>query len=443
MVKTRFAPSPTGHLHIGGLRSALFNYIFAKHYDGLFVLRIEDTDLKRSDDEYTDGIFEAFSWCGIESDEPVIFQSKRSEIYRAAINRMLLSGLVYKDTVIDEEGKPGEVLKCKVPKNEIVSFFDLVRGEISFNTNEIEDFIICRSDGSPLYNLVVVVDDIEMGITHVIRGEEHITNTPRQLLLYRALNKVPPFFAHLPLILGHDRKKLSKRDATTSVIDYRAMGILPGALCNYLLRLGWSYGDEEIISVKRAIEIFDIGKVQHAGAIFDFQKLLWVNHQLIKSMSSADLYTYMAKENFLNEWSIQHKDMLIRVIEILRERCKTVVDLAKYCNYFDPMITIDMHASEIGIAHEIIDRIIRNFFHEAHHMFMTDEESVTRENDWKILIKKVSEKTSVEQHLCYSAIRFLLLGEVSAPSLCKLLAVGGYNTLLGRGKRFLPYSSIL
>ncbi|HQE81338.1 MAG TPA: glutamate--tRNA ligase, partial [Syntrophorhabdaceae bacterium] len=274
MIKTRFAPSPTGNLHIGGARTALFNYLFAKHNNGIFVLRIEDTDIERSKEEYTQDILEGLRWLGILWDEGPLFQRERMDIYREHAYRLLKEGLAYRcyctPEVLEEkrknalkEGKKPNydrtcrdlnmeypdrpyVIRFKTPLEGQVSFNDIVRGKITFNCEELDDLVILRSDNTPTYNFTVVVDDALMGITHIIRGDDHINNTPRQILIYKALGYSIPEFAHVPLIHGKDRTRLSKRHGATSLLEYKNEGFLPEALMNYLARLGWAYKDQEV-----------------------------------------------------------------------------------------------------------------------------------------------------------------------------------------------------
>ena len=289
-VRVRFAPSPTGHLHIGGLRAAIFNWLFARHHKGTFLLRIEDTDRERSKQEYTDAILDAFAWMGITSDEPLIIQSERINAHIVVIKKLLEEGKAYRCYCSQEEvlqrhvdaggdahfvkydgkcrfqtsqDRVGEhVVRFAIPSSvQHISFDDMIRGPITVASDELDDFIIARSDYSPMYNFVVVVDDAFMKITHVIRGEDHISNTPKQILLYQACGYEIPQFAHAPNILGPSGKKLSKREAAASVLEYRTMGYLPQALCNYLVRLGWSHGDQEVFSEQELIACFSLDAV--------------------------------------------------------------------------------------------------------------------------------------------------------------------------------------
>jgi glutamyl-tRNA synthetase len=357
-VRVRFAPSPTGHLHIGGLRAALFNWLFARHNGGTFVLRIEDTDLERSKQEYTDSILASFAWLGIVSDEPVAIQSHSAAYHQKVLQQLLADGKAYKCYCTEEdlaarnccneefrrydrhcrnclatkgfEGKPF-VVRFKVPDDVTeVTFNDTIRGTITFVADQLDDFIIARSDGSSVYNYVVVLDDIAMGITHVIRGEEHIGNTPKQILLYRALGASTPEFAHLPLILSPTGGKLSKRDGATAVIDYKQMGYLPDALINCLVRLGWSHGDQEIFSRQELITHFTLEHVGKSGSIFDIKKLDWLNGHYIRQMTATQLLEYIEHEmniplsKNLERWNTQK---ILHAIDLYKERAVTINDI--------------------------------------------------------------------------------------------------------------------
>lgn len=276
MVRVRFAPSPTGHLHIGSVRTALFNWLYARSQGGIFILRIEDTDQKRSSDIYTEGILEDLKWLGLNWDEGPYFQSKRFDLYKSYANSLLEKGLAYKD---------GEAVIFKIP-NEKVKIYDLVHGEIEVDNTLIDDLVLMKSDGSPAFNFACAIDDIEMRISHVIRGDDHISNTNKQIALYNALGVKPPKFAHIPLILGPDKAPLSKRFGAVSITDYRKMGYLPHAMINYLSLLGWSPGDnKEFMSVEEIIKKFSLKRINKTGAEFNLDKLRWVNGEHIRKLS--------------------------------------------------------------------------------------------------------------------------------------------------------------
>ena len=319
-IRTRFAPSPTGYLHIGGARTALFSWLYARRHQGVFVLRVEDTDRERSTGEAVRAILDGLEWLGLDHDEGPFFQTERFARYREVIDSLLARGLAYhcycsrkrlealraEQMARNEkprydgrcrraaEGRPTDadtqpVVRFKNPLDGEVVVEDLIRGRVAFRNRELDDLILLRSDGTPTYNLSVVVNDLDMGITHVIRGDDHLNNTPRQINVFRALEAPVPAFAHLPMILGSDGKPLSKRHGAMSVLQYRDDGYLPQALLNYLARLGWSHGDQEVFSMKELIEKFDIADVNKAAATFDPAKLLWLNQHYMKHGDIDDL----------------------------------------------------------------------------------------------------------------------------------------------------------
>ncbi|MBS1958370.1 MAG: glutamate--tRNA ligase [Bdellovibrionales bacterium] len=328
-VRVRFAPSPTGWLHIGGVRTTLFNYLFARKHGGKFLLRIEDTDTERSEQKYTDDILSSLKWLGMEPEEPILYQSKRFDLYKKVADDMVSKGQAYRcycteaeveatrEQMMKEGKKPMYARTCrnltapptgrehapfairsKFPLTGTTSFKDMIRGEISFPNEDLDDFVIIRSNGVPTYNFVVVIDDIEMKISHVIRGDDHINNTPKQMYLYAALNHLAPpdgdapkvpMFAHLPMILGQDKKKLSKRNGETSTNAYREQGFLPEALLNFLVRLGWSHGDQELFSMQEMIDLFNLENVQVSGAVFNTEKLMWIAGEHMKKADPTRL----------------------------------------------------------------------------------------------------------------------------------------------------------
>ncbi len=318
---TRFAPSPTGFLHVGGARSALFNYLYTKQNEGKIFLRIEDTDKERSKPEYTQGIFDAFKWLGLEFDETVI-QSANLANHKKYLEKLMASGHIYlSKEEIKEEGQRAEVIRFRNPNKDIV-FNDLIKGEIKFNTTELGDFIIAKSLDEPIFHFANVVDDITMGVTHVIRGEEHLSNTPRQILIWEAIGeKDRPVYGHIPLILSDTREKISKRKhgAMVSVEYYRDNGYLPEALLNFLAFLGWNPGGtEEIFSLDQLISRFDIHKVQKAGAIFNPEKLRWFNREYITKLSNEDFDSRAGA--FIPAWVKETADLYSRLRSIIREK---------------------------------------------------------------------------------------------------------------------------
>ena len=362
--RVRFAPSPTGQLHLGGARTALSNYLFAKKYNGVFLVRIEDTDLERSNNEYTQQICDSLLWMGLKWDENLIYQSSRSLLYKKAINLLIQNKKAYrcfasKEELLSDREKTGTYsysgiwrdkpeeetdakLKMGAPftvrlRNQnsgVTKFKDLIYGEIIISNSEIDDFIIARSDGSPVYNLTNVIDDNEMGITNVIRGEDHLANTSKQILLYMALGLEVPQFAHLPMILGPDKKRLSKRHGATGVQSYRDQGYQPSALLNYLALLGWNPGtEEEIMVLDRLVKLFDLKKVQKKSAVFDLKKLDWISGQHLTLQDNKDILKRVRK--ITPDWGKGKSDLYcIQVIALNKSRSKSLKDLIMLSFFF-------------------------------------------------------------------------------------------------------------
>ncbi|MBW2851653.1 glutamate--tRNA ligase, partial [Escherichia coli] len=362
-IKTRFAPSPTGYLHVGGARTALYSWLFARNHGGEFVLRIEDTDLERSTPEAIEAIMDGMNWLSLEWDEGPYFQTKRFDRYNAVIDQMLEEGTAYKcycskerlEALREEQMAKGEkprydgrcrhshehhaddepcVVRFANPQEGSVVFDDQIRGPIEFSNQELDDLIIRRTDGSPTYNFCVVVDDWDMEITHVIRGEDHINNTPRQINILKALKAPVPVYAHVSMINGDDGKKLSKRHGAVSVMQYRDDGYLPEALLNYLVRLGWSHGDQEIFTREEMIKYFTLNAVSKSASAFNTDKLLWLNHHYINALPPEYVATHL-------QWHIEQENIdtrngpqLADLVKLLGERCKTLKAMAQSCRYF-------------------------------------------------------------------------------------------------------------
>ncbi|WP_279052213.1 glutamate--tRNA ligase [Cedecea davisae] len=362
-IKTRFAPSPTGYLHVGGARTALYSWLFAHHNKGEFVLRIEDTDLERSTPEAIEAIMDGMNWLSLQWDEGPYYQTKRFDRYNQAIDEMLAAGTAYKcycskerlealrEQQMANNEKPRYDGRCRHghehhaddeacvvrfanPQEGSVIFEDQIRGPIEFSNQELDDLIIRRTDGSPTYNFCVVVDDWDMEITHVIRGEDHINNTPRQINILKALNAPVPLYAHVSMINGDDGKKLSKRHGAVSVMQYRDDGYLPEALLNYLVRLGWSHGDQEIFTRDEMIEMFTLNAVSKSASAFNTEKLQWLNHHYINTLEPEYVATHL-------QWHIEQENIdtrngpqLSELVKLLGERCKTLKEMAQTCRYF-------------------------------------------------------------------------------------------------------------
>lgn len=358
-VRTRFAPSPTGMLHIGGARTALFAWLYARHFGGEFVLRIEDTDRERSTDEATEVILDGLSWLGLDWDDEPVFQATRQDKHVAAVEKLVESGQAYRcycsreelDEMRENQRAAGKkpmydgrcrhrsdqpddapyVIRFRSPDEGETIVNDMVLGAVEFPNAELDDLILLRTDGSPTYNLAVVVDDADMGITHVVRGSDHLNNTPRQIQLYKALGLPMPAFAHIPLIHGPDGAKMSKRHGSVAITEYREQGYLPHAVNNYLARLGWSHGDEEVFTREQLIELFDLAAVGKGAARFDQQKLDWLNGHWLRESKPADLVDEVSR---LLAVDVTKGPDIEQVIESLQERSKNLIDLAEGARFF-------------------------------------------------------------------------------------------------------------
>jgi glutamyl-tRNA synthetase len=458
-VRVRFAPSPTGHLHIGGLRAALFNWLFARHCGGAFLLRIEDTDLERSTQEYRDSILNSFVWTGLAHDEEVVTQSERILAHQKVAQQLVDAKKAYRCFCSPEElttryGKETDgdffvtydgycrdrkpqpddtnkayVIRFKLPadRTEVV-FNDLIKGTITIGLDQLDDFIILRSGGYPMYNFVVVVDDAFMNITHVIRGEEHIINTPKQILLYEACGYTQPLFAHLPLILGPGGDKLSKRDGATSVLEYRREGYLPAALLNYLARLGWSHGDQEIFSLSELIEYFSLDHIGKKGAIFDFEKLAWVNGMYMRQMSAEELLDAIIRDvdpSLLSRlsWDI---DTVKHLIVLYQERVKTLKTLVEEiivvhdgAAQYDEL---DMKKWIIAETSQHLDAIIN---------LLVRQDSFTHD-ECAQAIKELSTMLDIKLVQLLQPVRLALIGKASGPGVFDLLTIIGREKSIAR-----------
>ncbi|MCK5898139.1 MAG: glutamate--tRNA ligase [Methylococcales bacterium] len=459
-IKTRFAPSPTGYLHVGGARTALFSWLYAKKNQGNFVLRIEDTDLERSSQESVEAILEGMTWLGLAHDEGPFYQTQRFDRYKAVIQQLLDQGHAYycsctkerldemRDTQKQQKQKPRydgrcrhgisdenieKVIRFKNPEQGAIIINDLVKGAITIQNKELDDLIIARSDGSPTYNLTVVVDDMDMEISHVIRGDDHLNNTARQINILNALNAKPPQYAHLPMILGDDGARLSKRHGAVSVMQYRDDGFLPEALLNYLVRLGWSHGDQEVFSIKAMINLFDLKDVNVAASAFNSEKLLWLNHQYI--MNSAP-------DTILKHF-IWHLEQLkidpstgadpILMITAQRERCKTLVEMAEASRYFyQDFDQYDTKAAK------------KNFKADSEIVLQTllDQFSNTKIWDGEVLHKIVletAETMALKLGKVAQPLRVAVCGGSVSPSIDITLSLLGRDKVLNRIQNAIDY----
>ena len=461
-VITRFPPSPTGYLHLGGARTALFNWLFARKSDGKLVLRIEDTDRQRSTDEATQVILSAMEWLGLDWDEGPYYQTQRLERYKEVIAQLLEQGDAYlcsctperlgklrmeqKDKGIKPRydghcrnaglsRKPGEnyVVRFKNPLSGSVSFTDHVHGTVTVQNSELDDLVLERSDGMPTYNLAVVVDDMDMKISHVIRGDDHINNTFRQINLFRALGHPLPEFAHVPLILGSDRKRMSKRNGDVNVLNYRDRGILPEALINYLVRLGWSRGDQEFFTREEMIQHFDFAQINKSSAGFDMEKLLWMNRHYIGQTSIDRLVPEVKKFLSFRMHDLENCPDLGSAIKLHQERASTLVELANQIEYlFKPVKNYDAQALS-----KHCDEFTAELLQEICIVF-SDLECWTQESISTALKTVVRSKKMKFPHLA-QPLRIAISGSVQTPSIDATLAVLGCFETIQRTQSFIKY----
>lgn len=456
-IRVRFAPSPTGYLHIGGVRSALFNFLFARHAHGEYLLRIEDTDLERSKPEYTQAILDAFSWLDLKPDEPVVIQSERFDHHAALAQQLLDEGKAYRcyctpEEVVERLRKQGGsdefvlydghcrslthpkdapfVIRFARPLSQShITFEDLIRGTVTFEMSHFDDFILTRADGRPMYNFVVVIDDAFMRISHIIRGEEHLSNTPKQIMLYNAFGYALPQFAHLPMILGPSGNKLSKRDAATNVIDYRQNGYLPHALLNYLARLGWSHGDQEVFSRKELIEYFSLNAVGKKGAIFDQHKLDWINSVYLKQMSAADIISYAHAHmgyDVASECKGWEYETLCGMVDLYKERSTTIKQLLDTIkNVYNGQLVFDEQALISWITPQTAAYMQDMITLFEYHAQWTSAELAQ-------VLKSYAQKQGLKLVTLAQPLRIALIGSSEGPGAFQLLELIGKDESLAR-----------
>jgi len=453
MTVTRFAPSPTGYLHIGGLRTALFSWLTAQHSKGEFLLRIEDTDMARNSEEAKDAILQAFEWVGMSHDGDVVYQSKRFDLYGKYIDQLLEEGKAYKCymskdelAVLREEqmakkertrydgryrdftGTPPEgvepVIRIKAPQEGTIFFVDGVKGAINIAASEVDDFVIARADGAPTYNFVVAIDDALMGLTEVIRGDDHLYNTPKQIVVYNALGFKLPNFYHVAMINNEQGKKLSKRDGATDVMEYKALGYLPEALLNFLVRLGWSYGDQEIFSLEEMITLFDPKNINKSSSNYNLDKLLWLNAHYIKNMPNEKLAVLLKEYGV----SIEGHDKLELLLDATKERGKTLVELAEQINLI------------LSIPNQYDEKSSKKAFKGEAKVILGDFAAMLQ--DWdKILhlpcdYHEVMEKLVEIKEIGFGKIgmplRVSLLGSMTGSGLDEIMAILGVDETVAR-----------
>lgn len=462
-VRTRFAPSPTGYLHIGGARTALFSWLYARRHGGTFILRVEDTDLERSTPESVNAILEGMSWLGLDYDEGPFFQTKRFDRYREIAAQLLAQGKAYRCTCTKErleqlrteqsarKEKPRydghcrhrnesaadvpHVIRFRNPTEGSVVIKDLVKGTVVIENKELDDLIIQRSDGTPTYNFCVVVDDWDMKITHVIRGEDHLNNTPRQINILRALDATLPQYGHLPMILGPDGVKMSKRHGAVSVMQYRDEGFLPEALLNYLVRLGWSHGDQEVFSIDEMVALFDIETVNGSAAAFNPSKLLWLNQHYIKSSDSAHVATHASFHFGRLGIDPSTGPELAEVVKAQRERAKTLVELAQNSVFFYQDVTAyDPVAAQKNLTAEVREPLNALLG------------LLAGLSDWKSqsihdCIEAVATKLGLKLGKIAQPVRVAVTGGTVSPPIDVTLEILGRDATLRRLERALSYLS--
>jgi len=459
-LKTRFAPSPTGYLHVGGARTALFSWLHARKHGGRFVLRIEDTDLQRSTAESINAILEGMAWLGLEYDEGPFYQTHRFDRYNEVIQELLDKGLAYRCNCSRErldalrEGQlqrkekprydghcrglrvdPDEphVIRFRNPQDGSVVIDDRIRGKIIFSNAELDDLIIRRTDGAPTYNLTVVVDDADMEVTDVIRGDDHVNNTPRQVNILKALGKEPPRYAHVPMILGDDGSRLSKRHGAVSVLEYRNQGILPEALLNYLVRLGWSHGDQEVFSLDEMISLFDIDAVNRAASSFNTEKLLWLNQHYIKNDDPARIaHLLSAHMGNLGIDPAEGPD-LVEVVRVQQERAKTLVEMAEISAlFYRDFDEYDETAAKKHLRPVVIEPLALT------RKVLAELEEWTPENLHQTVIH-VAELLDLKLGKVAQPLRVAIAGRAASPGIDVTLHLVGRDACLRRIDRALDY----
>jgi len=453
MTVTRFAPSPTGYLHIGGLRTALFSWLMAKHNNGKFLLRIEDTDLSRNSEDALKAIIKAFDWVGLDYDGEVFYQSKRFDIYKKYIDQLLSEGKAYKCYMRKEEldklrqeqmarkerarydgryrdfdGTPPEgidpVIRIKAPLDGTISFVDGIKGEINIDATEVDDFIIARADGTPTYNFVVAIDDALMGLTDVIRGDDHLYNTPKQIVVYNALGFDIPKFYHVAMINNEQGKKLSKRDGATDVMEYKTQGFLPEALLNFLVRLGWSHGDQEIFSLDEMIELFDASNIGKSASSYNLDKLLWLNSHYIKNTPNAKLAVLLKDFGV----DIAEHDKLELLLDATKERGKTLVELAKQINLIlTPPQEYDAKASKKAFKGEA-----KEILQEFAVMLQEWDKPLHLPSDYHEVLEAIVEKKEIGFGKIGQPLRVSLLGSMTGSGLDEIMAILGVKETISR-----------
>ncbi len=425
MVRVRFAPSPTGYLHIGSARTALFNWLYARRNNGKFIIRIEDTDKERSKSEFLDEILGSLKWLFMDWDEEPAFQSQRFDIYRKYAEELAAQGVAYRE---------GLAIIFKVEKDKKISFDDMIHGVIEVSTNEIKDQVLLKSDGTPTYNFACVIDDAMMKITHIIRGDDHISNTPKQVMLYEAMCLPLPKFAHIPLILSKDGGRMSKRHGATSIFEYRKMGFLPEALVNYLALMGWAPGgDREILPIEEIIKLFDVRDVNKTGATFDMDKLMWINSQYIKDMPLDKLLpktiAYLRDEKVIDEKF--DETVWVKVVTAYKERTRTLADLAGvYKIFFADSLEYDEKAVEKHLKKPNSKDIISKCKTAISGLPVYDKGSIEE------AYRKLADEMKVKAAELIHPTRVAISGRTIGAGLFDMMEILGRDTVLARLGKF-------
>ena len=456
-IRTRYAPSPTGYTHLGNIRTALFAWAYARHHGGKFILRIEDTDQERSTDAAVKVILDAMAWLQLDYDEGPFYQMQRMPLYKAAVARLLEEGRAYHcytsidelDALREAQTARGEkprydgrwrpeagkvlpaipanikpVIRFRNPVDGIVAWDDQVKGRIEIANAELDDLVIARPDGTPTYNFCVVVDDIDMAITHVIRGDDHVNNTPRQINLYHAMGKTPPVFAHTPTVLGADGSKLSKRHGAKSVMEYQAEGYVPEAMINMLARLGWSHGDEEVFSREQLVQWFDANKISASASRFDAEKLLWLNHEHIKRADGYALAAMLKPFLLKNNYVLDDGPDIARVADLLRDRASTLVEMAEAARYFYVRPTLDSAL----LTQHLTDAASPALAELAQSLSAINWSKA----DISAAIKSIIAKHGLKMPQLMMPLRVLVTGQTQTPAIDAIMEVLGREEVLAR-----------
>lgn len=460
-VRTRFAPSPTGYLHVGGARTALFSWLYARKHNGKFILRIEDTDLERSTQDSVDAILQGMDWLGLSYDEGPYYQTQHFERYKEIIQQLLNQGNAYRcycskgeleqlrEQQMANKEKPRYNGKCRElseqqPNKEFVIRFknpvdgdvvikDLVKGDIVIANKELDDLIIARTDGSPTYNLTVVVDDMDMKITHVIRGDDHINNTPRQINILKALGAGLPKYVHLPMILGSDGARLSKRHGAVSVMQFRDEGYLPEALLNYLVRLGWSHGDQEIFSTAEMVDLFELAAINPAAAAFNMEKLLWLNHHYIMASDPAQVAKHLVWHLEQHGLNLAEGPELEGIVLAQRERCKTLVEMATASLYFyRDFDGYDEKAAKKNLVAGA-DAVLAKLYEEFSQLQAWERDTL------HALVINLAEATGLGLGKVAQPLRVAICGSGNSPAIDITLSLLGKAKTLNRIERAIKY----